>query len=156
MLARIEALEHFDRNHSYTERHTSDLPDETMQISEEDADRSLYKHLEAALARVLVLERRRDICYNSAFKAPSGTECIVRGCGSKSSLHKNAIRHCNTTATPEHEVAAFILQQTNCLQCGTCYKTPISLANHEKKVHEEIYSSRMDRFRPFFEDPYRK
>lgn len=121
-----------------------------MRISE------IYKHLEAALARVLVLERRRDICYRSAFKAADGGECIVRGYGSKSSLPKNAIRHYNTIPTPEHEVAAIILQQTDCLQCGTSWETPRGLTHHKEKVHGETRSSRMDTLKPFFEQPYRK
>lgn len=156
ILVRIEALEHFDRDHSHTARLPPGSPDNTMQVSEEDGNRPLYKHLEAALARVLVLERRRDICYRSAFKAADGGECIVRGCGSKSSSPKNAIRHFNTTATPEHEAAAIILQQTDCLQCGMCWRTPSGLAYHEKTVHKETHSSRMDRFKPFFEQPHRK
>ncbi len=156
ILVRIEALEHFDQDHSYTARLPSGSPDNTMQISEEDANWPLFKKLEAALARVLVLERRRDICYRSAFKAADGGECIVRGCGSKSSLPKNAIRHFNTTPTPEHEVAAIILQQTDCLQCGMHWETPSGLAHHEKMVHKETRSSRMDTFKPFFEHPRRK
>jgi len=156
ILVRIEALEHFDQDHSYIARRLSVSPDDTTQISEEDANRPLYKQLEAALARVLVLERRRDICYRSAFKAADGGECIVRGCGSKSSSPKNAIRHFNTTPTPEHEVAAIILQQTDCLQCGMHWKSPNGLANHEKSVHNETRSSRMDTFKPFFEQPRRK
>ncbi|KAL2056606.1 hypothetical protein ABVK25_003000 [Lepraria finkii] len=154
ILVRIEALERFDQDHSRIARLPSGSPDNTMQISEEDANRPLYKQLEAALARILVLERRRDIFYRFAFKAADGGECIVRGCGSKSSLPKNAIRHFNSTPTPEHEVAAIVLQQTDCLQCGMGWRTPSGLAYHEKTVHNETRSSRMDTFKPFFEQPH--
>ena len=154
ILVRIQDLEHYDRDHADTARLPSDSPDNT--ILEEDSNRPLYKKLEAALARVLVLERRRDICYRSAFKAVDSGECIVRGCGSKSSSPQNAIRHFSSTPTPEHEVAAIITQQTNCLQCEMHWRTPSGLAHHEETVHKETRSSRMVMFKPFFEQPHRK
>jgi len=107
--------------------------------------------MEAALARVSVLERRRDISYNSAFKASNGTECIIRGCGGDLSKREHAVRHIKTTSTPEHQVAAIVLQQTECLECSKSWKTPSGLVHHETTVHGEAYTSRMDIFRPLFE-----
>lgn len=57
---------------------------------------------------------------------------------------------------PEHEVAAIILQQTDCLQCGKHWKSPNGLNHHEKTVHEETRSSRMDTFQPFLQQSFGK
>ena len=107
--------------------------------------------MEAALARVSVLERRRDISYSSAFIVSNGTECIIRGCGSDLSKREHAVRHIKTTSTPEHQVDAIVLQQTECLECGRGWKTPSGLVHHETTLHGEAYTSRMDIFRPLFE-----
>ena len=108
---------------------------------------------EAVLARIAVLESRRDICYRHAFKTAGVEECMIRGCGTTSSAPKNAIRHLKNTATPEHEVATAILQQTECLQCDERWERPSSLACHELMVHQEAYSSRLDSFKSFIEQP---
>ena len=107
--------------------------------------------MEASLARISVLENRMDISYSSAFKASNGTECIIRGCGGNLSKQEHALRHLKTTSTPEHQVAAIVLQQTECLECGKSWKKPCGLLNHEKTAHGEAYTSRMDIFRPLFE-----
>ncbi len=120
-------------------------------LTNDEAERSLYKIMEAALARVSVLEKRRDISYSSACKASNGTECIIRGCGGDLSKREHAVRHIKTTSTPEHQVAAIVLQQTECLECGRSRKTPSGLVHHETTAHGEAYTSRMDIFRPLFE-----
>ncbi|KAL2049684.1 hypothetical protein ABVK25_010025 [Lepraria finkii] len=115
------------------------------------AERSLYKIMEAALARISVLEKRRDISYSSAFKVSNRTECIIRGCGGDLSKREHAVRHIKTTSTPEHQVAAIVLQQTECLECDRGWKTPSGLVHHETTLHGKAYTSRMDIFRPLFE-----
>lgn len=92
--------------------------------------------------------------FTSSWKLPSRVSWSWKE--GETSAIVNAIRHFNTTPTPEHEVAAIILQQTDCLQCGMHWKSPNGLANHEKSVHNETRSSRMDTFKPFFEQPRRK
>ena len=68
----------------------------------DEADRLLYKMLEAALTRVLVLENRRDISYRSAFKASNGTECIIRGYRGDLSSREHALRYIKITPIPKH------------------------------------------------------
>ena len=147
IIARITALEHFDQDHSHSDRSS---PNDSI-LANDETERSLYKIMEVALARVSVLEKRRDISYSSAFKASNGTECIIRGCGGDLSKREHAVRHIKTTSTPEHQVAAVILQQTECLACGKSWKTPSGLVHHETTAHCEAYTSRMDIFRPLFE-----
>ncbi len=153
LTARIQVLEDRDQAYAHAERQQYGSRHETTHISDVNANRSLYKMLEAALARLTVLESRRDICYRYAFKAADGEECMIRGCSTTSSSTKNAIRHIKNTATPEHEVAAVILQQTECLQCDQKWERPSGLAHHETTVHQETCSSRMDAFKPFIEQP---
>ena len=148
LLARTEALEQFGQG-SQGERPHSVPPPNVSSPPTEDANRSLYKILEAALTRILVLEKRRDICYCCAFKASTGHECIIRGCASTVSTQHN-VRHLRTTSTPQHQVAATILQQTECLECNKSWQIPSGLVHHETKVHGEAYTSRMDIFRPIF------
>lgn len=150
-VARVEVLERFDEEHGHSERRQSAESDDTMRVSGEDSIRRPTKMLEAVLARISVLEKRRDICYQHAFKAVNEGECLVRGCGAKSSSSKNTMRHFKTTITPEHEIAAIILQQTDCLQCGRQWRTPNGLAHHELTVHEENHSSRIDILQPFLQ-----
>ncbi len=151
VLARIEVLENLDQDYSHDGRPRCVSPASASNLAKDEADRSLYKILEAALTRVSVLENRRDISYHSAFKASNGTECIIRGCGGDLSKRKHALRHIKTTSTPEHQVAAIVLQQTGCLECDKSWKTPSGLVHHETTVHGEAYTSRMDVFRPLFE-----
>ena len=151
ILARIEALEHFDQDYSRDERPGYVSPPSTK----DGADRSLYSILEVALARLSVLENRRDISYRSAFKTSNGTKCIIRGCGGDLSKPDHALRHIKTTSTPEHQVAALILQQTRCLECDRTWKTSSGLVHHETTIHGEAYTSRMDVFRPLFEQTSR-
>lgn len=146
-------LERYDEGHADAERLRSDSSDSTTPLAAEDGNRQLYKMLEAALARVSVLEGRRDICYWNAFKAAGEAECIVRGCGAKPTSCKNDIRHLKNTRTPEHEVAAIILQQRECMQCGANWKSSGGLDHHEQTVHQETRSSRVDTFRPYLEQP---
>lgn len=146
-------LERHDEGHTRDERLRSDSSDSTTRVAAKDGHRQLYEMLEAALARVSVLEGRRDICYQNAFKAAGETECMVRGCGAKSSSCKNDVRHLKNTRTPEHEISAILLQQRECLQCGTDWKSSGGLDHHERTVHQEIRSSRMDTFRPYLEKP---
>ena len=149
VLARTKVLEQLDQDCSQGERPHS-VPPPNMSIPpKEDANRSLYKMLEAVLTRVSVLEKRRDICYCCAFKASTGDECIIRGCGSIISTH-HTVRHLKTTSTPQHQVAAMILQQTECLECDKSWKVPSGLVHHETKVHGEAYRSRMEIFGPIF------
>ena len=151
VLARIEILEHLDQDYSHDDPPRCVSPTSSSNLAKDEADRSLYKILEAALTRVSVLENRRDISYRSAFKASSGTECIIRGCGGDLSKREHALRHIKTTPTPEHQVAAIVLQQTGCLECNKSWKTPSGLVHHEATVHGDAYTSRMDFFRPVFE-----
>lgn len=74
--------------------------------------------MKVALTHVSVLERRRNISYNSAFKASNETECIVRECEGDLSKQEHAIRHIKTTFILKHQVAAIVLQQTECLKCS--------------------------------------
>lgn len=147
ILTRIQVLEQFDQDYSHSDRSSTNEPT----LTNNEAERSLYKIMEAALARVSVLEKRKDISYSSAFKASNGTECIIRGCGGDLSKREHAVRHIKTTSTPEHQVAAIVLQQTKCLECGKSWKTPSGLIHHETTAHGEAYTSRMDIFRPLFE-----
>lgn len=151
--ARIQVLEDHDLAQAHPKRQHHGSRHETTHISDEDTNRLLFKMFEAVLARVTILESRRDICYRHAFKAVDGEECMIRGCGITSSAPKNAIRHLKNTATPEHEVAAVILQQTECLQCDRRWERPSGLAHHESTVHQETYSSRMNNFKSFIEQP---
>lgn len=77
IIARIKVLEHFDQDYFHSDRSSTNEPI----LANDEAERSLYKIMEAALARVSVLERRRDISYNSAFKASNGIEYIIRDVG---------------------------------------------------------------------------
>ncbi|KAL2056588.1 hypothetical protein ABVK25_002982 [Lepraria finkii] len=149
VLARTKALEQLDQDCSPGERPHSVPPPHMSIPPKEDANRSLYKILEAALTRISVLEKRRDICYCCAFKAPTGDECIIRGCGSVVST-QHTVRHLRTTSTPQHQVAAMILQQTECLECNKSWKIPSGLVHHERKFHGNVYTSRMEIFRPIF------
>lgn len=149
-IARIEVLEKFDEEHDLAERPQSTWSDDTLLALDEDVNRRLAKMLETALARISVLEQRRDISYTNAFKTTNGEGCIVRGCDAKPS-QKNFIRHVKTTSTPEHEVAAAILKQTDCLQCGLHWQTPSGLAYHEALIHDENHSSRIDTFKPYLQ-----
>jgi len=105
--------------------------------------------LEAALARVTVLESPRDICYRWLVKQQMEKTAWLEDAAPHRRPPKNAIRHLNNTATPEHEVAAVILQQIDCLQCDQQWERPSGLAHHESTVHQETCSSRMDCFKPF-------
>lgn len=109
--------------------------------------------MKVALTRVSVLERRRNISYNSAFKASNETECIVRECEGDLSKREHAVRHIKTTFTFEHQVAAIVLQQTECLKCSKSWKISSDLVHHETTAHDEVYTSRMNIFRPLFEQP---
>ena len=149
VLARTKALEQLEQDCSQGERPHSVSPPNMSIPPKEDANRSLYKILEAALTRVSVLEKRRDICYCCAFKASTGDECIIRGCGSVVST-RHTVRHLRTTSTPQHQVAAMILQQTECLECDKSWKVPSALVHHEIQVHGEAYTSRMEIFGPIF------
>ena len=108
ILARVKVLEHFDKDYSHSDLSSTN----ESTLANDEAERSLYKIMEASLARISVLEKSRDIFYRSAFKASNGTECIIRGCGSDLSKREHAVRHIKTTSTPEHQVAAIVLQQT--------------------------------------------
>lgn len=149
--ARTKVLEQLDQDCSQGERPRS-VPSPNASIPrKEDANRSLYKILEAALTRISVLEKKRGISYCCAFKASTtGTECIIRGCGGVLSAQHTA-RHLRTTFTPEHQVASIITQQTECLECNKSWKTPFGVVHHEATVHGEAYTSRMEIFRPIFE-----
>lgn len=149
-IARIEVLEKFDEEHVLAERPQTSGSDDTLRASDGDINRRLTKMLETALARISVLEQRRDICYTNAFKTTNAEGCLIRGCDAKPS-QKNFIRHVKTTSTPEHEVAAAILKQTDCLQCGLHWQTPSGLAYHEALIHDENHPSRMDAFKPFLQ-----
>ncbi len=155
MLARIVVLEQSKNDHSDSNRPRCVLPASASTHTNDETGQSAYKILEAALARVTVLEKMKDISYHSAFKASDtvadGKNCIVRGCGGKLSVQKHLVRHLNATPTPEHQVAAIILQQTQCLECDQSWKRPSGLSYHEATVHKEDYALRMDIFRPFFE-----
>ena len=72
VLARIIALEQLDQDYSQGERPYSVSPPNISIPPKEATNRSLYKILEAALTRVSVLEKRRDIYYYCAFKASTG------------------------------------------------------------------------------------
>lgn len=156
IIARIDVLERHDEGHTCGERVRSDSSDSITRLAAEDGTRQLYIMLETALARVSVLEGRRDICYRNAFKLAGETECIVRGCGAKSTSCKNDIRHLTNTRTPEHDLAAFLLQQRDCLQCGRSWKSLGGLDHHERTVHHKTCSSRIDMFRPYLEQTLRK
>ena len=162
LIARIQVLEDHDLAHAQPGRQHYSSQCEITHVLGENTNRSLYKVFEATLARVAVLESRRDICYRNAFKAADrgktagGEECHVRGCPTISSEPKNAYRHLKNTATPEHEVAAAILQQTECLQCDKHWERPSGLAHHESTVHQETYASRMDSLKSFIEQPFSK
>lgn len=144
-------MEGLDKEYVHAKRLYSRRSDDITRVSDEDANRRLYKMLKAALARVSVLEKRKNICYRYAFKAANGAECIVRRCGAKSSSFKNDIRYIKNTTTPEHKVAAIILQQTDCLQYGKHWKSPNGLDHHKKAVHKETRSSRINTFQPFLQ-----
>ena len=58
--------------------------------------------MEAALARVLVLEKRRDISYSSIFKVLNRTKCIIKGYRGNLSKREHAICYIKTTFTPKH------------------------------------------------------
>lgn len=73
--------------------------------------------MKIVLTRVSVLEKRKNIFYNSAFKVSNGAECIIRRCEGDLFKREHAVRHIKTTFTPEHQVAAIVLQQTECLEC---------------------------------------
>ena len=88
--------------------------------------RVLYKMLTAALARISILEKTRDISYRDGFKAASQA-CIVRGCERKFASHENVLRHLKESSTPQHQVVAIILGQTSCLQCDKDFKRPTKL-----------------------------
>lgn len=147
-LARLEVLERFDQDHTHGERSRSGSPANVPILPKEEANRSLYKILESTLMRISVLEKRRDISYLNAFKASNGTECFIRGCGGE---FPNTLPRIRTTSTPERQVAAIILNQTECLECNKRWKTASGLIHHEMTVHKEAYTSRIDLFRPFFE-----
>ena len=106
--------------------------------------------LTAALARISILEKTRDISYRDGFKAASQA-CIVRGCERKFVSHENVLRHLKESSTPQHQVAAIILGQTSCLQCDKDFKWPTKLKTHELDCREEAYTSTIEAFSPFFE-----
>ncbi len=108
VFARIEVLEHLDQDHSHGERLRSGSPDNITSLPKEKVNRPLYKTLETALTRISVLEKRRDISYDHAFKASNGKQCMIRGCGSELSRPNHAIRHIKNTSTPEHQVATMV------------------------------------------------
>ena len=65
--------------------------------------------MKITLTRVSVLERRKDISYNSAFKALNETKCIVRECEDNLSKREHAVRYMKITFIFEHQIAAIIL-----------------------------------------------
>ena len=152
VIARIEVLERSDEEPADSERL---YPIWSNQASDGDAIQRLNEMVKAVLERVLILEERRDIDYQCAYRAKKGTECIVRGCGAKQSS-KNALRHMNDTKTPEHEVAGIILRQKSCWQCGMDWKSPNGLATHEAATHNQSSLSRMGTFQPFLQQPLSK
>jgi len=154
LLVRTKVLEQLDQDCSQGGRPNSVSLLNVSIPPKDDANRSLHKILEAALTRVSVLEKRRDISYFYAFKASTGKACIVRGCGSVLSA-QHTVRHLKTTSTPEHQVAAIVLQQTECLECNKKWKIPSGLAHHETTFHGKAYTSRMEIFRPIFEQTSR-
>lgn len=123
IIARIEVLEQSDLDYSHSDR--SSINESTP--ANDEAERSLDKIIEAALARISVLEKRRDISYRSAFKSSNGTRCIIRGCGSNFSKREHTVRHIKTTSTPEHQVAAIVLQQKECLECDMSWRPHLVL-----------------------------
>lgn len=156
VLARIEVLEHSDAKYAPAGRPRSITSDGTTRVPGEDDNRQIYKMLEAAIARVSILEERRDIYYENAFKATGRAECLVRGCGAKSSSFKNEIRHFKNTRTPEHDIAAILLQQKECFQCEESWKSSAGLDYHERTVHQETRLSRIETFLPYLKQPLRK
>lgn len=73
VLARIKVLEQLDQDCSQDERPRCIPLPEVSILPKEDANPSLHHMLEAALMRILVLEKRRDISYCYSFKASSGS-----------------------------------------------------------------------------------
>lgn len=154
-LVRLEVLERYDQDHAHGERSRPGSPANVSILRKEEANGSLYKILENTLLRISVLEKKRDISYRNAFKASNGTECFIRGCGGDFSRRQNTLQHSRTTPTPERQVAAIILNQTECLECNKSLKTASGLIHHETTVHKEAYNSRIDIFRPFLEQDSR-
>lgn len=142
VLARVEVLERLDREQFTECPRSSDVSCHTNDAT----PRALYKMLEAALIRISVLERKRDISYLDGFKASHTGGCVVRGCKDRNQRPDNALRHLKDSPSPEHQVAAIILGQTRCLQCSRDYTRPSYLLSHEIKDHNEIYTSRLDGF----------
>ena len=151
ILARIEVLEHFDQDYSHKDRSRCVLLASASSLVNEEVDRLLYKLLKIALTRVSILENKRDISYRSAFKASNEIECIIRECENYLSKKNHALRHLKTIIIFEHQIAAIVLNQTQCLKCDKSWKISFDLVHHETTVHEEIYTSRMNVFRSLFE-----
>lgn len=149
-------MEHSDAKYAPAGRPRSITSDGTTRVPGEDENRQIYKMLEAAIARVSILEERRDIYYENAFKATGRADCLVRGCGAKSSSFKNEVRHFKNTRTPEHDIAAILLQQKECFQCEESWKSSAGLDYHERTVHQETRLSRIETFLPYLKQPLRK
>lgn len=116
VLVRTRVLEQLDQDCLQNGRPDSvSLPKASIS-PEEDGNRSPYKLLEAALTRITVLEKRRDISYCFTFRASTGNGCIIRGYGGVLSSQRHSVRHLRTTATPEHQAATIILQ--NAIRVG--------------------------------------
>lgn len=151
IFARVDALESFDTVRSSGNGLGPGSPPIMSIAPAGETGRSLFEMLEAAHARVSILEKRRDIIYTNAFKASSGRKCIVRGCSGKLSRPDHLARHLNATSTPEHRIAAIILLQKECLQCNKRWSRPCYLLKHEISDHNESHTSRIDVLRPFFD-----
>ena len=65
------------REYFELERHGSGSSDRTTRVPDEDGNRQLFNGLKVGLARVSVLEERRDICYRSAFNGARKSEYIA-------------------------------------------------------------------------------
>lgn len=111
IFARVDALESFDTVRSSSNGLGPGSPPIMSIAPAGETGQSLFEMLEAAHARVSILEKRRDIIYTNTFKASSGRKCIIRGCSGKLSRPDHLARHLNATSTPEHRIAAIILLQ---------------------------------------------
>lgn len=111
---------------------------------------SLQKHMDAAIARLLVLEERANIQYT--YKKDSGGDgCVVGECkAGRFDRMNNLRRHYQRRNDYQHLAARYILEATMCFLCNQRFDKSGDLIRHEKDYHQLDYQSRLDGFLPLF------
>ena len=72
--------------------------------------------------------------------------CSALSCEKSFTNLEHLYRHIRDQNDSTHESLAVLINETHCSVCSKICSRPFDLVRHEKKIHDETYVSRLDKF----------